>query len=163
MENQGRINYGPLLGEAKGILGGVQLDRRLVHGWTMRCLPLDRWDAHDLAAHLEPVPGEESAQPGEESALPGEAGFAQTELLLTEPADTFLALPGSTKGFVWVNEVLLGRYWDIGPQRTLYVPAGLLRAGRNTLTVLELERLGNEVALCAAPELGPEEEFIETF
>ena len=34
VENQGRINYGPLLGQGKGILGGVQVDRRLVQGWT---------------------------------------------------------------------------------------------------------------------------------
>lgn len=43
VENQGRINYGPLLGQGKGILGGVRIGRRLVHGWTARPLPLDEW------------------------------------------------------------------------------------------------------------------------
>ncbi|MEV4577535.1 beta galactosidase jelly roll domain-containing protein [Nonomuraea jabiensis] len=79
------------------------------------------------------------------------------------PADTFLALPGSRRGLVWVNGFLLGRYWDIGPQVTLYCPAPLLRAGRNTVTVLELERLGATLELRDRPELGPPEEYVEEF
>ncbi len=45
---------------------------------------------------------------------------------------------GFTKGNIWVNGFNLGRYWDIGPQRSLYLPAGLLKKGKNTLTVLDL-------------------------
>nr|WP_237110981.1 beta galactosidase jelly roll domain-containing protein [Nonomuraea sp. MG754425] len=80
-----------------------------------------------------------------------------------EPADTFLALPGSGRGLVWVNGFLLGRHWDIGPQVTLYCPAPLLRAGANTVTVLELERLGDVLELRDRPELGPTEEYVEEF
>ncbi|MBT3292296.1 MAG: beta-galactosidase, partial [Victivallales bacterium] len=43
-----------------------------------------------------------------------------------------------TKGVVWINGFNLGRYWDIGPTKTLYVPAPLLREGENELVVLEL-------------------------
>ncbi len=65
---------------------------------------------------------------------------------------------------VWVNDFfLLGRYWEVGPQVTLYCPAPLLRPGRNVITVLELERLGTTVELRAEPELGPPEEYIEEF
>ena len=42
-----------------------------------------------------------------------------------EPADTFLATPGWTKGVCWINGFNLGRHWEVGPQRTLYVPAPL--------------------------------------
>ncbi|MFG2392901.1 hypothetical protein ACGFYF_28950 [Streptomyces lavendulae] len=52
---------------------------------------------------------------------------------------------------------------DVGPQRTLYLPRPLLRAGHNTLTVLELHHLGGNVELRDRPELGPTEEFVETF
>lgn len=151
VENQGRINYGPLLGQGKGILGGVRVERRLVHGWTMRRLPLDEWTPQEIAGAAT------SAAPG------GTAGFATARLPLSEPADSFLALPGFAKGFVWVNDALLGRYWEVGPQTTLYLPRPLLRAGANTLTVLELERFGDHLALLGRPGLGPAEEYIETF
>ncbi|MEW1845374.1 beta galactosidase jelly roll domain-containing protein [Nonomuraea angiospora] len=91
------------------------------------------------------------------------AGFAVAVVDVETPADTFLALPGSRRGLVWVNGFLLGRYWDIGPQVTLYCPAPLLRAGENTVTVLELERLGATLELRGRPELGPPEEHVEEF
>nr|WP_030902410.1 beta-galactosidase family protein [Streptomyces sp. NRRL F-5126] len=151
VENQGRINYGPLLGQGKGILGGVRVERRLVHGWTMYRLPLDEWAPQDTARAVS------SAPPG------GTAGFATADLHVTEAADTFLALPGFTKGFVWVGGSLLGRYWDVGPQTALYLPGPFLHTGHNTLTVLELERRGDHLALLDGPELGPAEEYVETF
>lgn len=156
VENQGRINYGPLLGQGKGILGGVQVGRRLVHGWTMRALPLDEWSPallRQLSSSPESVDARTSRSPG----------FATARVEITEPADTFVALPGFRKGFVWVNGFLLGRYWDVGPQLTLYVPAPLLTSGVNTITVLELEQSGDRIEFRGAPELGPTEEYIETF
>jgi beta-galactosidase len=47
-------------------------------------------------------------------------------------------MQGWTKGVCWINGFNLGRYWDRGPQRTLYVPAPLLRPGENELIVFEL-------------------------
>lgn len=151
VENQGRINYGPLLGQGKGLLGGVRVGRRLVHGWTMHPLPLDEWTP------------QETLRAASAATPDGTAGFAHAELHAAEPADTFLALPGFAKGFVWVNDTLLGRYWETGPQITLYLPGPLLHAGANTLTILELERFGEHVALLDRPDLGPAEEYIETF
>lgn len=155
VENQGRINYGPLLGQGKGILGGVQIDRRLVQGWTMVSLPIDEWSA----GHLSEVALGTTGVGTEDAA----AGWTTATVEVTEPADAFLALPGFAKGFVWVNGFLLGRYWEIGPQVTLYLPAPLLRVGANQITVLELERRGDHLELRDRPELGPPVEFIETF
>jgi beta-galactosidase len=151
VENQGRINYGPLLGQGKGILGGVQVDRRLVHGWTMHGLPLDEWSPEEVR-HAPAA-----------AAPRGTAGFATARFTVNEPADTFLAFPGFGKGFAWINGTLLGRYWEIGPQVTLYVPGPLVVPGENTVTVLELERFGDRVELRDGPELGPGEEFVESF
>ena len=53
------------------------------------------------------------------------------------PCDTFVRLDGFTKGFVTVNGFNLGRYWEIGPQRSLYVPASLLKEGENEIVVFE--------------------------
>ncbi|MFI2563082.1 hypothetical protein [Paenarthrobacter sp. NPDC018779] len=84
-------------------------------------------------------------------ALPEAAFTAQ------EPADTYIALPESTKGFVWLNGFLLGRYWKKGPQVTLYAPAPLLRSGRNSIRVLELGDPGAVIELREKPDLGPEQ------
>ncbi|WCN04995.1 glycoside hydrolase family 35 protein [Streptomyces sp. M92] len=163
VENQGRINYGPLLGQGKGILGGVRIDRRRVHRWTMRPLPLDEWTADDLdrataASELS------ATAPTSDPGVPGRrAGFATATFTADGAADTFLALPGFHKGFVWINGFLLGRYWNTGPQVTLYLPAPLTTAGDNTLTVLELERAGDRLELRERPELGPPQEYVETF
>lgn len=139
VENVGRINYGPKIGEHKGILDGVLLGRRYVHGWTHRVIPMG------------------TPQP---AGAPGSDGFAVAQLDIAEPVDAWLAFPGGVKGFVWLNGFLLGRYWSVGPQVTLYAPAPLWRAGRNTVRVLDLEQLGSTVEVRDAPELGPVEEFI---
>ena len=157
VENQGRINYGPLLGQGKGILGGVQLGRRCVHGWTATPLALDEWTAAELTA----LAGADAGAALDAST----AGFSTARFVLggDEPADAFLALPGFGKGFVWVNGFLLGRYWEVGPQTTLYVPAPVLEVGVNTITVLELLHSGTHLEFRDRPELGPPEEYVETF
>jgi beta-galactosidase GanA len=52
--------------------------------------------------------------------------------------DTFLDMRGLGKGAVWVNGHPLGRFWNIGPQRTLYLPGVWLRQGVNDVVVFEL-------------------------
>lgn len=151
VENLGRINYGPKLGEHKGIMEGVLIDRRLVMDWSMVPIPLDNLTPDDLGASHPAAPEATDV-----------AGVATAELVIDEPADTFLAFPGFGKGFVWIGDFLLGRYWHVGPQRTLYVPAPLLHAGSNRITVLELEQLGDRIELCSDADLGPHEEYIET-
>ncbi|MEV7416548.1 beta-galactosidase [Streptomyces sp. NPDC089919] len=147
VENMGRINYGPLLADRKGITGGVRLDNQYQFDWEIRPLPLE-----DLAGlRFGPPAGADQADG------PGAPAFHRLELDLAEPADGFLALPGWTKGMVWLNGFALGRFWDRGPQRTLYAPAPLWRAGRNELVVLELHRQGGPLELRAEPDLGPGE------
>jgi beta-galactosidase len=41
-------------------------------------------------------------------------------------------------GVVWVNGRCLGRYWNIGPTQTMYLPGPWIRAGRNEVVVLDL-------------------------
>jgi beta-galactosidase len=71
------------------------------------------------------------------------------------PCDTFLRLDGFKKGFVTVNGFNLGRYWEIGPTKTLYVPAPMLKEGKNEIIVFESD--GTEsatVEFFAEPDLG---------
>ena len=51
-----------------------------------------------------------------------------------DPKDTFIDMTGWHKGIVFVNSFNLGRYWKIGPQAALYVPAPLLVTGTNTVS-----------------------------
>jgi len=34
-------------------------------------------------------------------------------------------------GFAVINGFNLGRYWEVGPQRSLYIPGPVLQRGRN--------------------------------
>ncbi|WP_223167986.1 glycoside hydrolase family 35 protein [Nonomuraea sp. SYSU D8015] len=151
VENLGRVNYGPGIGGHKGLLGPVLVDRRTVQGWDSTPVALQEWSAAELARAVAAGPAT------------AHAGFAVATVHVETPADTFLALPGSSRGLVWVNGFLLGRYWEIGPQVTLYCPAPLLHAGENVVSVLELERLGGILELRDRPELGPPEEYVEEF
>ncbi|SFS57459.1 beta-galactosidase family protein [Paenibacillus sp. BC26] len=123
VENMGRINYGPYMKDPKGITEGVRLGQQFLYHWTIRPLPLD--DLRKLVYHESSVKQEQPT-------------FYKGSFQVDEAADTFLALSGWTKGVVYVNGFNLGRYWEIGPQQTLYIPAPLLREGANELIIFEL-------------------------
>ncbi|MEV7843083.1 beta-galactosidase family protein [Streptomyces cyaneofuscatus] len=144
VESLGRVNYGPRLGEPKGITGGVLHERQYLHGVRARGLRLDAFEEAGAVAGVPfgPVPG-----------VPGGTGLFRGTFTVggTEGVDhAGLRLPGWTRGFVWVNGSCLGRYWSAGPQETLYVPGPVLSEGVNEVWVLELEGAGE-----AWVELGP--------
>ena len=53
--------------------------------------------------------------------------------------DTFLDMSTWGKGMVWVNGHAMGRFWEIGPQQTLYMPGCCLKEGDNEIIVLDLK------------------------
>ncbi len=53
--------------------------------------------------------------------------------------DTFLKLDNFTKGFVTINGFNIGRFWEIGPQKTLYVPVSILVDGENEIIIFEID------------------------
>ncbi|MFI9830613.1 beta-galactosidase family protein [Streptomyces sp. NPDC051913] len=127
VESLGRVNYGPRSGEAKGITGGLLHERQYLHGVRARGLRLDALD--DIGeVRLRGLPED------------GAPGLYRGTLDVRGSGDALLELPGWTRGFVWINGFDLGRYWSVGPQRSLYVPGPVLREGVNDVWVLELER-----------------------
>lgn len=56
--------------------------------------------------------------------------------------DTFLLTEGFTHGNVWINGVNIGRYWDIGSQKTLYIPGGLLKPQDNVIEIFDTQYNG---------------------
>ncbi|GAB2908354.1 glycoside hydrolase family 35 protein [Streptomyces heilongjiangensis] len=143
VENMGGVNYGPRIGAPKGLLGPVTFNGTALHGWDIHRLPL---------TDLSTVP----FAPAGETAHVTVPAFHHGTFDVDTPADTFLSLPGWTKGQAWVNGFHLGRYWNRGPQRTLYVPAPVLRPGANELVLLELNATTTARAhFTDTPDLGP--------
>ena len=98
--------------------------------------------------------GHKVFEAGYEEGLPA---FYQVEFNVDEPADTFLDMTGWGKGFVVVNAFNLGRFWEEGPQRRLYLPGALLKPGKNELLIFETEgKHKATVILCDTPDLGDE-------
>lgn len=129
VENMGRINYGErLVDDRKGIYGKVILKGKEIKGWQMYGLPLNNLGRLVFTKH------EKKAR-----------AFYRGTFDLTELGDTFLDMRGWGKGHVWINGYHLGRYWKIGPQQSLFVPASWLKKGKNQLIVLDLEESGQRV------------------
>jgi beta-galactosidase len=124
VENMGRINYGPYLKDAKGITEGVRLGFQFLFDWTIHALPLEDLSALTFGS----LPDSYDRKPA----------FYRGTFTARETADTFIDMFGWTKGVVFINGFNLGRYWDKGPQRTLYVPGPMLREGANEIVVFEL-------------------------
>lgn len=129
VEDQGRVNYGPRLGEVKGIIGAVRINGTPLEGWSLSALPL--LDGQGIAAAFD------TAGQGAVGVLAGPV-FARGTFDHPDGTDLFLDTQLWTKGLVWINGFCLGRYWARGPQRTLYVPGPLLKPEGNEVIVFEL-------------------------
>ena len=146
VEDQGRVNYGPRIGEDKGLIGPALLGGVPLESWEV--LPLD---VDALPAAVTDVDGPRGA------SVAGVAGpaFAGGFFDIDEPRDLFLGTAGWGKGNAFVNGFNLGRYWSAGPGETLYVPGPLLRKGANSIVVFETLAIADAVArFVGAPELG---------
>ncbi len=140
MENLGRVNFGPFIEEQrKGIDKGVLINGHYQSGWEMYTLPLDNVSKIDFSKRY----------------VDKEPAFYKFELEIEEPADTFVDTKGFAKGNVFVNGFNLGRYWEIGPQKRLYLPAPLLKKGKNEIVVFETEgRAADSITLTDIQDLG---------
>jgi beta-galactosidase len=156
VEDQGRVDYGPRIGEPKGLIGPVTVNGAPVRGW--QALPLPLTDVTPAVSALRALPDSPA------SAVRGPA-FARAvfDLPPGEPAgpgelagtdDLFLSTAGLGKGIAWLNGFCLGRYWSRGPQRTLYVPGPVTRKDANELVVLELGAAAATAAFVTGPDLG---------
>lgn len=129
VENLGRINFGPyLLQNKKGITEKVTLDGHELRNWQMYSLPFKTVDVLPWAAA---------------DRFHGEGPVLRKGMFyVSTVADTYLDMSQWGKGVIWVNGHHLGRYWQVGPQQTVYVPAEWLKPGNNEIVVLELLKPG---------------------
>lgn len=126
VENMGRINYGPMMRDEKGITQGVRIGNQFLFNWEIFSLPLD---------NIEKVEFKEGYLESENAPT-----FYKGEFIVDEIGDTYLDFEGWGKGVVYINGFNLGRYWEVGPQKRLYVPYPILKKGVNEVVVFELHR-----------------------
>ncbi|MFF2053232.1 beta-galactosidase family protein [Leifsonia sp. NPDC058194] len=149
VEDQGRVDYGPRIGESKGLIGPVHLNGEELQRWSVLPLRLP-----SLAAVREALDASAAAGDAAPERLAGPV-FARAYFEVEEPGTLFLDTTGFGKGVAWINGFNLGRYWTRGPQETLHVPGPVVRAGRNELVILELESAADATAeFVAEPRLG---------
>ncbi|MBQ7906792.1 MAG: beta-galactosidase [Clostridia bacterium] len=127
VENMGRANFGPKMMRKKGIAGRVLIGGRVHFNWDVYTLPMDNLDKVKYGGDIEE-----------------KARFLKGEFLVDKVADTFLYLNSFKKGFVLINGFNIGRYWEKGPQKSLYVPASLLHEGKNEIVIFESDGLKGE-------------------
>jgi beta-galactosidase len=161
VEDQGRVNYGVHIGEAKGLVGPALLDGEELTGWASHVLDLEELgiavanlSALATARRDRPAEPGQAGAVGDVSTLAGPV-LAHATVHVDEPGDRYLDTRSWGKGVAWVNGFCLGRYWTRGPQHTLYVPGEQLRTGANDVVVLELGTASAPmVNFVAAPDLG---------
>ncbi|OHS97329.1 Beta-galactosidase [Tritrichomonas foetus] len=123
VENMGRLNYGYDFWEKKGITDGVKLGDEEVTGWTMTGFNLTNIGELKFTSTLP-------------TKVPS---FYKAKFTVDELGDTFINPTGWIRGTVFVNNYNIGRYWNIGPQLTLYIPKYLLKVGENEIIVFDYE------------------------
>jgi beta-galactosidase len=131
IETMGRPNFfGPGQLDHKGLRGPVLFDAKDGHAWRV----LKNWGVFPLPLDA----AELSALKFKTNATTVGPAFWRGEFELTKTGDTFLDQHSWGKGVVWINGHCLGRFWDIGPQQTLYCPGPWLKSGRNEVIIFNV-------------------------
>ena len=140
VENMGRVNFGPYMErQRKGIDQCVQINGHMHNHWEQYPLPLDNAENIDF----------------DREYLPGTPAFYRFVFKAEEIGDTFLDFAGWGKGCAFVNGFNIGRFWEIGPQKRLYIPGPLLRMGENEIILFETEgKAPGRITLRDQPDVG---------
>ncbi|XP_063238345.1 beta-galactosidase-1-like protein 3 [Bacillus rossius redtenbacheri] len=144
VENWGRVNYGystATFRQWKGLWeGDVLLDGAALRDWEIIALQFNKRWVQGLTGWRE-------------VARTSGPTLYRASLDVALPADTFLDMSAWGKGVAFVNGFNVGRFFSGGPQRTLYVPAPLLRAGANQIMVFEMYTPAKEIVFSSTPKL----------
>ncbi len=136
VEGMGRINFGRAIKDYKGIIGNVTIstsdetcDIALnPKQWCNQTIP------DDYATAVKVLAMNQNRMAG----LKTKAGYYRGYFNINKVGDTFINMEAFGKGQVYVNGHALGRFWQIGPQQTLYLPGCWLKKGKNEVIVLDV-------------------------
>ncbi|XP_019950861.1 beta-galactosidase-1-like protein 2 isoform X2 [Paralichthys olivaceus] len=147
VENCGRVNYGQTLDEQrKGLVGDIELNKEVLRDFIIHSLDMKPGFLNRIenSGHWKSM--------REQQSFPT---FFQAKLYVNgSPKDTFIKLPGWSKGVIFINGKNLGRYWSIGPQQTLYVPGPWLHRGDNQVLLFEEQETDGKVLFTTTPDYG---------
>jgi beta-galactosidase len=149
--NDARINFSPAMrGESKGITKSVTLAGSPLTNWQIYPLPMTTLPSLYVAKVLTPpikatirgksFTGRPGIAPGSNASpfINSTPAFYRAHFTLTTTGDTFLDVRSLHKGALWINGHPIGRFWNIGPQQTLFLPGPWLHQGSNEIVVFDL-------------------------
>jgi len=147
--NDGRINSTKLMrGEAKGITQSVTVAGTPITNWQIYSLPMTTLPTlykRPLVTQPRPIKTRgfsTTTSASQTLASSPSAGspptFYRAHFTLAQTGDTFLDIRNLGKGALWINGHPIGRFWNIGPQQTLYVPGPWLLKGDNEIVVFDM-------------------------
>lgn len=129
VEAMGRVNFGKSIHDYKGITEKVEIiqeDSQMeLKNWSVYNLPVD----YSFVRKMKYERSDKLATPA----------YYKAVFHLDRVGDTFLDMSTWGKGMVWVNGYAIGRFWEIGPQQTLFMPGCWLKKGKNEIIVLDLK------------------------
>lgn len=129
VEAMGRMNFGKGIYDWKGITEKVELQsktaKKILKNWEVYNLPVDYQFAKNKKYSKQPNVNRQPA-------------YYKANFTLAKTGDTFINMTNWGKGLVWVNGHCIGRFWEIGPQQTLYLPGCWLKKGVNEIIVLDM-------------------------
>ena len=129
VEAMGRMNFGKGIYDWKGITEKVELqsagETKTLKNWEIYNIPVDYAFAKNKSYKKEPV-------------ISGHPAYYKGTFILDKVGDTFFDMTNWSKGMVWINGYAIGRYWEIGPQQTLYMPGCWLKEGENEIIILDM-------------------------
>lgn len=127
IENVGRVNYGNMDGERKGLEKPLMIGDKEVGKFSTTLLP---------AAETPKVKFASFEKAPERKGI----GLYRAKFKTPTRGDTWLDMSSFGRGVVWLNGRNLGRYWMKGPAFTVFVPGVWLESDKeNELVVMELE------------------------
>jgi beta-galactosidase len=125
-----RVNFGIEIHDRKGLHGPVSFLPN--DGGALQ--PVEGWEIRAIDFGADAVIPKLAWQ----AASATEPAFWRGTFEVAAIGDTFLDLSKWGTGIVWVNGHCLGRFWNIGPTQTMYLPAPWMKCGRNEVVVLDL-------------------------
>lgn len=129
VEAMGRMNFGKGIYDWKGITEKVEIQNR------KETKELKNWQIYSIPVDYAFV---KNKQFKKEANTTNHPAYYKGTFMLDEVGDTFFDMTNWSKGMVWVNGCAIGRYWEIGPQQTLYMPGCWLKKGENEIIILDM-------------------------
>ena len=140
VEAMGRINFGRAIKDFKGIVGNVELTYEDNDG-KMQTVTLKNWETlliPDSYDFYKSHSFDENRSMMISNMCKYNGGYYLGSFNIDKVGDTFIDMSTWGKGFVYVNGHNLGRFWEIGPQQTLYCPGCWLKPGRNEILIFDI-------------------------